>query len=241
VRAASSSDHGAIVTNREARTVRRSATTFKTRRRSLSTERQEQFAQWTKRWGLSDVGPLIDWHEVFGPSASPREVILDIGFGHGESVLHRMSDGTGVAIVGVEVHTPGVAAVFEAIEESGVDNVRIVHGDAIAFLDRVPPDSLTGVQILFPDPWPKVRHHHRRLVAGDVVAAVTDRLRLDGWLQLATDIADYAEAMCAAVATEPRLSGGVVARPPDRPITRFEQRGLDEGRTIVDLRYRRTS
>jgi tRNA (guanine-N7-)-methyltransferase len=117
----------------------------------------------------------------------------------------------------------------------------IVHGDAVTFLDRVPPGSLTGVQILYPDPWPKVRHHHRRLVAGDIVAAVTDRLRHDGWLHLATDIADYAEAMRAAVATEPRLSGGVVARPSDRPVTRFEQRGLDEGRTSIDLQYHRTS
>jgi tRNA (guanine-N7-)-methyltransferase len=234
-------DREAFVTSREARTVRRPATTFKTRRRSLSTERQEQFVWWTKRWGLSDVGPLLDWSEVFGPPTAARGVILDIGFGHGESVLHRMTDGTDVAIVGVEVHTPGVAAVFEAIEESGADNVRIVHGDAVTFLDRVPPGSLTGVQILYPDPWPKVRHHHRRLVAGDIVAAVTDRLRHDGWLHLATDIADYADAMRAAVATEPRLSGGVVARPSDRPVTRFERRGLDEGRTSIDLQYHRTS
>ncbi len=142
-------------------------------------------------------------------------------------------------VIGVEVHDPGVVTVLDAIENESLRNVRVMHGDLIRFLRRLDAESLDVVRIFFPDPWIKVRQHHRRLVRADVVAALTDRLRPDGVLHLATDIADYAESMRSVCDAEPRLDGGVVPRPSDRPITRFEQRGLDAGRTPVDLVYRR--
>ena len=139
------------------------------------------------------------------------------------------------AIVGLEVHTPGVAALLQAIEAHGLTNVRVVHGDVLVFLDRVAPTSLAGVRIYFPDPWPKVRQHHRRLVDAEVVRALTDRLMIGGSLHLATDIADYARVMQVAGDADERLTGGTIERPAFRPMTRFEQRGVDDGRHPTDL------
>ncbi len=200
----------------------------------MSPARQAQFVEWLARWGLGDSGPVIDWSAEFGGSAP---VVLDIGFGHGESTSQMALADAATAIVGLEVHTPGVATLLQAIEAQGLTNVRVVHGDALAFLDRVAPSSLAGVRIYFPDPWPKVRQHHRRLVDGEVVRALTDRLLVGGFLHLATDIADYARVMQTACDADERLAGGPIERPPFRPTTRFERRGIDEGRHSTDLWY----
>lgn len=219
-----------------ARPVRRPATTFKVRRRSLSPKRQGEFDEWIERWSLGVEGPQLDWTEVFGRSA---ETVLDVGFGHGESTIGLARSEPHRNLIGVEVHTPGVVAVLDAIEHGALPNVRVVHGDLLPFLDRVPADSLDVVRIYFPDPWPKPRQRHRRLVRPDVVVALVERLRRGGIIHLATDIADYAHEMQTACEAEPRLDGGIVPRPAWRPLTRFEQRGLDEGRRAVDLLYRR--
>jgi tRNA (guanine-N7-)-methyltransferase len=174
---------------------------------------------------------------VFGRAG---DVVLDIGFGHGESTIEMAASDQATDVIGVEVHMPGVVTVLDAIEHRGLHQIRVVHGDVLPFLDRVGPASLAGVRIYFPDPWTKRRNHHRRLVGPDVIAALTDRLRIGGTVHLATDIADYAETMQRVCGAEPRLSGGVIERPEWRPLTRFEQRGLDAGRHPVDLLYTRT-
>ena len=204
------------------------------RRRSLSPKRQAEFDEWIQRWGLDVTGPVLDWAEVFGRDG---DVVLDVGFGHGESTIEMAAAEPDLDVVGVEVHTPGVVTVLDAIEHRGLHHIRVVHGDLLPFLDRIPPASLAAVRIYFPDPWTKRRNFHRRLVAPDVVSALTDRLRIGGTLHLATDIADYAASMRAVCDAEPRLSGGVTDRPDWRPLTRFEQRGLDAGRRPVDLLY----
>lgn len=183
-------------------------------------------------------GPLLDWAGLFGPGAA---VVLDIGFGGGEGVVEMAAARPHECIVGVEVHTPGVARVVEAVEAEGWRHVRVVEGDALDFLPRVPIASLHGVRIWFPDPWPKRKQQHRRLVRPDVVRALTDRLRVGGTLHVATDIADYARHTERVVAEEPRLQGGVVPRPEWRPLTRFEARGREEGRSATDLVYGRIS
>ncbi len=219
------------------RSVRRPALTFQVRRRSLSPRRQAEFDQWIERWGLDLEGSELSWPDVFGRDG---DVALDIGFGHGESTVRLAAEQPGLDVIAVEVHTPGVATVLDAIERQGLHHVRVVHGNVLPFLDRIPASSLAVVRIFFPDPWPKVRTRHRRLVGGDVVAALTDRLRVGGEIQLATDIADYADTMREVCDAEPRLEGGVIPRPAWRPLTRFEQRGLDAGRSPTDLRYVRT-
>ena len=220
----------------EARSIRRPAASFKVRRRSLSPKRQAEFDEWIARWGLDLDGPDLDWTVVFGRDG---DVVLDIGFGHGESTIEMAAAEPDLDVIGVEVHTPGVVTVLDAIEHCGLDHIRVVHGDLLPFLDRIAPESLAAIRIYFPDPWTKRRNFHRRLVAPDVVAALIDRLRIGGQLHLATDIADYAEAMEQVCDAEPRLAGGVIDRPEWRPLTRFEQRGLDAGRSPTDLLYTR--
>jgi len=231
--------------------------TFKVRRRALSPRRQALLEGWLDRWGLSEAGPVLDWAEVFGESAAgvdaiadefedtasdhSPDVVLDIGFGHGESTSKMALADPSTADVGIEMHTPGVATLLESIERDELHNVRVVHGDALMFLDRVGSGTLGGARIFFPDPWPKVRQHHRRIVSADVVRALVDRLRIGGTLHLATDISDYAEVMQRVCDAEPQLEGGVIDRPDWRPLTRFEQRGLDEARDSWDLLYRRVS
>ncbi len=229
-----------------ARNVRRPALTFKVRRRGLSPKRQAEFDRWIADWAIPMEGPLLDWAEVFprpdGHGRDPaRGVVLDIGFGHGESTIQMARAQPELDVIGVEVHDPGVVTVLDAIVNDPLPQVRVMHGDTVPFLDRLGPQSLRVVRIFFPDPWRKQRQHHRRLVRSDVVTALVDRLELGGELHLATDIADYAELMKQVCDAEPRLEGGIVERPDARPLTRFEQRGLDEGRPPTDLVYRRTS
>lgn len=217
--------------------MRRSSVTFKARRRGLSPARQARFSEWLARWGLDESGAVIDWSNEFG---TPLPVVLDIGFGHGESISPMALADPATAIVGLEIHTPGVATLLEAIDAEGLTNVRVVHGDVLVFLDRVASSSLAGVRIYFPDPWPKVRQHHRRLVDAEVVHVLTDRLTIGGTLHLATDVGDYAAVMQTACNADDRLTGGVIERPAFRPMTRFERRGIDEGRHPTDLWYVRT-
>lgn len=184
---------------------------------------------------LPEEGDMLDLAAHFGPDA---HVVLDIGFGGGQELVDIARARPHEAVIGVEIHTPGVARVLAAIED-GLPHVRVVHGDALVFVDRVPSGSLQGIRILFPDPWPKQRQRDRRLVRAAHVAALVDRLAVGGTLHLATDVVDYAEQMAEVCSAHPGLEGGRVARPDWRPETRFERRGRDEGRPSIDLTYRR--
>ena len=209
--------------------------TFKPRRRRMSPRRAAAYDR-MRQTLLADHGDVLDLANVVDPSA---DVVLDIGFGGGESVVEMAAASPHEAIIGVEVHTPGVARVLEAVEAEGWTHVRVVEGDAILFLDRVPLGSLATVRIWFPDPWPKVRQRDKRIVQPEVVRRIIDRLRPGGTLHLATDVADYAAQMRRVCDAEPLLEGGPVDRPDWRPLTRFEVRGHTEGRHPVDLIYRR--
>jgi tRNA (guanine-N7-)-methyltransferase len=195
------------------------------------------------KWGLDVEGPRLCFEavfgqDVFGTSGEPSgAVVLDIGFGGGEALIELAEVRPHERVVGVDVHTPGVAAVLEAIEARGLPNVRVVEGDAIEFIDRIPPHSLDTIRIFFPDPWPKHRQRNRRLVRSDVVGRLVPLLRHGGAIELATDAVDYATQIRDVCDATAGLSGGVVERPSWRPMTRFERRGLAEGRRPADLRY----
>jgi len=190
------------------------------------------------RWGIAVEGPLVSWTDVFDAGSSDDiDVVLDVGFGAGEALVELAETRPSELVVGIDVHTPGIAAVLEAIESRGLRNVRVVDGDVLDFIGRIPDGSLSAIRVFFPDPWPKQRQRGRRLIRPDVVAQLVPRLRPGGALQLATDAADYAAQMQSVCDAHPALRGGVVGRPPWRPATRFEQRGIDEGRSPVDLLY----
>ena len=178
---------------------------------------------------------------MFSTLTPPFDVVLDIGFGGGEALVEMGAARLNEAVVGVEVHTTGVAHVLEAIDSNGWQHIRVVEDDVLALLPRLPPASLAGVRMFFPDPWPKNKQRHRRLVRPDVVRQLVDSVRVGGTFHVATDIVDYAEQVLQLCELESRLRGGVVARPEWRPVTRFEARGVADGREPIDLIYERIS
>lgn len=206
--------------------------TFQPRRRPLTPARKDLFDRLEVVWCLDVVGPPLDSATVFGRVAP---LVLDIGIGIGDSTMAAALVEPDVDVIGVDVHTPGIAASLARIEADQLANVRLVHGDALVFIRRLQSESLSGIRIYFPDPWPKVRHHHRRIVRDDVVTQLVERLQPGGWLHLATDIDDYARQMLDVCERHPDLVGGVIPRPAGRPVTRYEQRGIDAGRATTDL------
>jgi len=145
--------------------------------------------------------------------------------------------------LGVEVHTPGVGSLLKLIAERDLKNVRVIQQDAVEVLrDRIAPAALAGVHIFFPDPWPKKRHHKRRLVQPPFVALLVSRLKPGATVHACTDWEDYARQMLEVLAAEPTLentASGYAARPQTRPQTKFERRGLELGHPVRDLLFRK--
>ena len=210
--------------------------TFKPRRRPLSPARSALFDRLAPQYCLAEAGPELDPAAVFARSAP---VVLEVGIGLGDSLTAMAAAEPGLDVIGADVHTPGIASSLARVEELGLDNVRLVHGDALVFLRRLAPGSLAGIRIFFPDPWPKARHRHRRMATAERVDRFVRVLAPGGWIHLATDIADYAAQMQRVCDGRDDLAGGAVERPPDRPVTRYERKGLVAGRAATDLVYRR--
>jgi tRNA (guanine-N7-)-methyltransferase len=210
---------------------------FKPRRRGLSPSRFAAYERAMSKWGIALEGPQLSLAEVFGDSGDVSDIVLDIGFGGGEALIELAELRPHEQVIGVDIHTPGIAAVLEAIASRGLRNVRVVDGDVIDFLARIPSQSLSTIRAFFPDPWPKHRQRSRRLIRPDVVGRLVPLLRVGGTLHLSTDDAGYAAQMRRVCDAEPTLRGGMIERPTWRPITRFEQRGIGEGHRSVDLLY----
>ncbi|HVT63771.1 MAG TPA: tRNA (guanosine(46)-N7)-methyltransferase TrmB [Mycobacteriales bacterium] len=166
---------------------------------------------------------------------------VEIGFGIGEAVVPLAVSRPDWNILGFEVWQPGVADCLAALAGHGVDNVRLSTWDASWCLEHlVEPETISELWTFFPDPWPKARHQKRRLINPRFAAMAVSRLEPGGIWRLATDWPDYAEQMQSVLDAEPLLSGGVTERYDGRPLTRFERRGIAEGRPIIDLAYRRS-
>ncbi len=167
-------------------------------------------------------------------------LIVEIGSGIGEATAVLAAARPDVNILAFEVWRPGVADSLWRVAEAGADNVRFCSVDAVWSLEHlVAPGSLAELWTFFPDPWHKTKHHKRRLVTPANAASFARRLRPGGTWRLATDWADYAEQMVEVLDAEPLLDGGRVDRWAERPVTRFERKGLDRDRTITDLAYTR--
>jgi tRNA (guanine-N7-)-methyltransferase len=174
-------------------------------------------------------------------------LVVEIGFGNGESLAAMAAAEPERLFVGVEVHRPGVGHLLQRLEALSIDNVRVVVGDAVLLFERhIDDDSLAAVQIYFPDPWPKKRHHKRRLIQPALLSLLASKLQPGGELHMATDWPEYAEWMMAVADREPLLVNrhGKGSCAPDRgrrPTTRFEQRGLRLGHPVCDLQYQRNA
>ena len=211
--------------------------TFKPRRRQLTPARADLFERLAPTWCLDEAGGLLDTEAVFGRRAP---VVLEIGIGLGDTLTTAAAADPSVDVIGADVHTPGIASTLARIELLGLTNVRLVHGDALVFVGRLAPASLAGLRIFFPDPWPKVRHRHRRIMSEHNVDRFVSLLRPGGTLHVATDIDDYVDQIVRVCSDHPDLDGGVIDRPDWRPVTRYESKGRSAGRASTDVVYRRT-
>jgi tRNA (guanine-N7-)-methyltransferase len=191
-------------------------------------------------YGIAYSPAPLDLDAVFGRQA-PR--VLEIGFGMGETTAEIAAAHPETDYIGVEVHTPGVGALLARIEALGLRNVRVIRHDAAEVVAHMlSPGSLDGVHVFFPDPWPKKRHHKRRLLQPGFVALLARRLTPGGYLHVATDWEDYAVEALATLEREPALentAAGFAPRPAARPQTKFERRGRALGHAVWDLLFRR--
>jgi tRNA (guanine-N7-)-methyltransferase len=212
---------------------------YKMRRSRIGVTRQAALDTLLARFAVPGGDGRLDLSAVFGTGVP---VVLEIGFGTGTSTLAMAGADRGTAVLAADVHTPGVATLLLGLDQQGLENVRVLVDDGRELLEqRIAPASLAGVRVYFPDPWPKGRHHKRRLVDAGFVALVADRLAPGGLLHCATDWEPYAQQMIEVLAAEPGLvlADGDRGRPDWRPVTRYEARGLDRGHEVTDLFARR--
>ena len=225
----------------EAKSVRiRPVRSFVLRQGRISPAQQRALDDAWPRFGVPFASKPLDFAALFGRRAP---VVLEIGCGMGETTAVIAAAHPERDFLGVEVHAPGVGGLLKRIDEAKLSNVRIVRHDAVEVVDSmIPPESLAGIHVFFPDPWPKKRHHKRRLLKPAFVHALALRLARGGYLHAATDWEDYANEMLATFAAEPLLANTAAAfaeRPAWRPQTKFEARGMKLGHAVHDVLFTR--
>lgn len=212
--------------------------TYKLRRSRITARQSAAIETQRGKWLLpaTDTLPPKDWAQQY------EGVVLEIGFGMGEGTLAYAALQPEVAVLAVDLHTPGIGNLLVQLAEAEVPNVRVVEADAVELLhSSIAAGALAGVRAFFPDPWPKARHHKRRLVNSSNLALMASRTVAGGFFHFATDWPDYAEAAREALAQSDEWQlladgeRGGWADPATRPQTKFEQRGIEAGRPITDL------
>ena len=230
-------DGGPSTAERPHRAVR----SFVARAGRMTTAQERAWRELWPRYGIADDGGPIDFEAFFGRDA-PRT--LEIGFGNGDALVALAAEHPGEDFLGIEVHRPGVGHLLLRAEALGLTNLRVASRDAVEVLGaRVADGTLDNVLLYFPDPWPKKRHHKRRIVQPAFVELVTRKLKTGGRFRLATDWQPYAanrlEGLSASTALENEHGDGYAPRPASRPLTRFERRGQRLGHEVWDLSFRK--
>lgn len=212
---------------------------FVLREGRLTPGQQKAFERLWPRFGLEYRNQPLNLTDVFG---NDNPVFLEIGFGNGDTLATLAQRHPERNFIGIEVHGPGVGRLMPILEQHHCDNVRIYRHDAVAVIrDCIPPNTLHGVYLFFPDPWHKKRHHKRRIVQPDFVALLHRALKPGGFFHAATDWEDYAYHMMRVLQQQPDLflnqagPGQFTPRPDERPLTKFEQRGQRLGHGVWDL------
>jgi tRNA (guanine-N7-)-methyltransferase len=208
----------------------------------FSRGQQRAYSELLPRFGAAYRREPLDFVQLFG-NASP--VVLEIGFGMGETTARIAAENPATNYLGIEVHAPGVGSLLKRVEELALANVRVITHDAVEVLrDMVPAGSLAAIHVFFPDPWPKKRHHKRRLIQPEFAALAASRLAPGGYLHMATDWQESAQHVLAVLCAVPQLRNtaeGFAPRPATRPETKFERRGLKLGHGVWDLVFTRIS
>lgn len=221
----------------------RNIRSFVLRKGRLTIAQQHALDELWPHYGIERSETLLDFDNHFD---HPADVIVEIGFGNGESTWQMAQQEPEKNFIGIEVHEPGVGQLLMALEEQHIDNVRIAREDAVVFLQqRIADESLAGIRIFFADPWPKKRHHKRRIIQPDFVRQLARCIRTGGILHLATDWQPYAVHMLEVMQSNPDFtnlsaSGDYCERPDWRPYTKYEGRGERLGHKVRDLLYQRT-
>jgi tRNA (guanine-N7-)-methyltransferase len=222
--------------------VHRTVKSFVLRSGRLSHRQKAALSLHLPEYALPGPNVVWDFAEIFGRH---KETIVEIGFGMGGSLIAMAEESPETNFIGIEVHLPGIGALAAQLHEKNLHNVRIASFDAVeVFKTCIPDSSLAGVQIFFPDPWPKKRHHKRRLIQPEFVRLVVSKLKENGVLHCATDWEDYARHMLSVLNAENLLRNSNEAqsyssKPETRPLTKFEQRGKRLGHKVWDLIFDR--
>lgn len=204
----------------------------------VSNRQQQGLEFWLKEYELALCDSPWDLSQVFPET---RGTVVEIGFGMGTSLLTMASSNPQFNYIGIEVHKAGVGSLAADLHDHQIQNVRIVAHDAVeVFQTQFEEDSLAGVQIFFPDPWHKKRHHKRRLIQSEFIALIAQKIKKGGFIHCATDWQEYAEHILTVVSAEPSLynqqsEGGYAPKPDTRPLTKFEQRGTRLGHGVWDI------
>jgi tRNA (guanine-N7-)-methyltransferase len=213
---------------------------FVLRQGRMSDAQKRNLEEGLPRFGLPYAKQALDYSAVFGRVAP---TFLEIGCGMGETTAHIAAAHPENNYLGIEVHGPGVGSLLKQISERELTNLRVIQHDAVEVLrDMIPADSLAGIHVYFPDPWPKKRHHKRRLLQTPFVRQLALRLQADGYLHCATDWEEYAQQMLEVLSAESLLKNTAADYAPVpawRPQTKFETRGLRLGHGVWDLLFRR--
>jgi tRNA (guanine-N7-)-methyltransferase len=221
---------------------RRPVRSFVRREGRFTTAQRRAVDSLLPKYGVPEGDEPINFTALFGRAAP---VHLEIGFGNGEALAAMARLHPEINFLGIEVHRPGVGALLQRLETEVLTNVRVISADAVDVLSRrIPDQSLSAMYLFFPDPWPKLRHHKRRLVQPGLVSLVCQKLQIGGLWHLATDWEDYARHMLAVLTEAEGFEnasgpGQFAARPESRPLTRFERRGQKLGHAVWDLVFRR--
>jgi tRNA (guanine-N7-)-methyltransferase len=221
---------------------RRPVRSFVRREGRFTTAQRRAVDSLLPKYGVPEGDEPINFTALFGRAAP---VHLEIGFGNGEALAAMARLHPEINFLGIEVHRPGVGALLQRLKTEALTNVRVISADAVDVLSRrIPDQSLSAMYLFFPDPWPKLRHHKRRLVQPGLVSLVCQKLQIGGLWHLATDWEDYARHMLAVLTDAEGLEnasgpGQFAARPESRPLTRFERRGQKLGHDVWDLVFRR--
>jgi tRNA (guanine-N7-)-methyltransferase len=221
----------------------RAVRSFVTRSGRITPAQERALAELWPKYGVELADAPLDLDALLGSSAHR---VAEIGFGNGEHLLALAASRPADEFLGIEVHRPGVGRLLLRLEERALGNVRVICRDAVEVLEHYLEGAcLDEILILFPDPWPKKRHHKRRLIQPPFVALLAQRLRTGGALRVATDWEPYAAEILATLSAEPRLrnvaaGAGFIPRPAERAPTRFERRGERLGHQVWDLEFRRT-
>jgi tRNA (guanine-N7-)-methyltransferase len=213
---------------------------FVLRQGRMSDAQKRYIDELLPRVGISYRAELLDYSVVFGRNAP---VVLEIGCGMGDTTAKIAAARPDTDFIGIEVHGPGVGNLCKLVGEQALGNLRVMQHDATEVVrDMIALDSLAGVHVFFPDPWPKKRHHKRRILQEAFVTELAKRLAPGGYLHCATDWEEYATYMLETLSAEPLLentSADYAPRPDYRPLTKFEARGLRLGHGVWDLIFRR--